>query len=205
MRSKLTVACVNEGTKYDPKYVHILYNMVKRHLDMPFEFICLTDKPENYADAPFKAIKEQSGLPGWWAKLGLFNRANGLSGRVLYLDLDVVVVSSLDKFIKKHKRGFWIIRDWLDGMYNSSVMLFTAEKHYDIYDQFNWRDMGAIKTDQHFIYKKYGECKIFKSEDIQSYKQDACEEAFGKDAKVVVFHGYPKPPDCGGWVAEFWN
>ena len=85
-------------------------------------------------------------------------------------------------------------------------MLFNAEKHYDLYKQFNWRDMGAIKTDQHYIYKRYGKCKLFDSGgSVKSYKQDKCEDAFSDGTKIVVFHGYPKPPDCGGWVTDYWK
>ena len=44
---KINVICVKEGTKYDSDYVNILYFMVKRNLTIPFDFICLTENPQD--------------------------------------------------------------------------------------------------------------------------------------------------------------
>ena len=37
------VICMKWGTKYGPKYVNRLYAMVKRHLTLDFQMVCLTD------------------------------------------------------------------------------------------------------------------------------------------------------------------
>lgn len=198
---KITVACVNVGIKFAPEYVHKLHGMVQRHLTLPHEFICFTDKPERYEGVPFQVRKELSGHPGWWAKIGLFNSENGLRGRVLYLDLDIVIVRNINALIAPG--GFWILRDWLDGGYNSSVMLFDGGKYAFLYEQFSWRDMG-LKTDQHYIAHKLKDVHFFDPKQVVSYKHDHCEDGIPDDARIIVFHGYPKPPDCGGWVREHW-
>ncbi len=200
--SHVTITCVNVGTKFAPEYVHKLRNMARRHLTLPHEFVCFTDHPENYPGADFRVEKELSGHPGWWAKLGLFNSENGLKGRVLYLDLDVVIVRSIDGLIAPG--GFWILKDWLDGGYNSSAILFDAGKHTNLYTQFSWRDMG-LKTDQHYIAHKLKDVHFFDPAQVVSYKHDHCEKTFPDAARIVVFHGYPKPPDCSGWVKEYWQ
>ena len=38
------ILCMKWGTKYGAEYVNRLYNMVKRHLTLPFKMVCLTDR-----------------------------------------------------------------------------------------------------------------------------------------------------------------
>ena len=39
----INVVCVNWGLKFKPIYTQTLYNMVKRHLTVPYKFICYTN------------------------------------------------------------------------------------------------------------------------------------------------------------------
>ena len=39
----INVVCVNWGLKFKPIYTQTLYNMVKRHLTIPYKFICYTN------------------------------------------------------------------------------------------------------------------------------------------------------------------
>lgn len=96
----LTVACVcvTGPYPYTPEYVIRLERMVRRFLQRPFRFVCFTDRPEAFS---VETIRIPAHLPrcsraiGYWNKLQLFNPAHGLSGRVLFLDLDVLVVGDL--------------------------------------------------------------------------------------------------------------
>lgn len=97
--SQTTVCCVfvNGHVEYSADYVTRLYSMVARWMDRPFRFVCLTDRPWLFQPpietktipTPFRKVK------GWWSKLRIFELASGLTGRVLYLDLDTLVVASL--------------------------------------------------------------------------------------------------------------
>jgi hypothetical protein len=40
------ILCMKWGTKYGAEYVNRLYNMVQRHLTLPFKMVCLTDRTE---------------------------------------------------------------------------------------------------------------------------------------------------------------
>jgi hypothetical protein len=105
----LTVACVwvNGHLPYPVEYVEKLHAMARRYISRPFEFVCLTDQPTNLAFAHIKmhgvntvtVPKPAVGVKGWWSKVELFNSAHGLKGRVLYLDLDTLIVDSLDAVI----------------------------------------------------------------------------------------------------------
>ncbi len=207
-QNKLTVVCTNHGTHYSTDYTHKLYAMVSRHLKIPHHFICLTDEPSRYKNAPFEVRKEQSGLSGWWVKTGMFNPKNRLKGRILYLDLDIIILKDLSPLIEPHlkTKDFWIIEDWLEATFNSSVMLFSAERCHHLYEAFSWRDQGIYQTDQHFLHAKLDHYQLFDRTKIVSYKHDHCDAAPPDDARIVVFHGYPKPHHFEtGWVSEKWG
>lgn len=105
----LTVACVfvKGNYPYTPEYVIRLRRMVQWHLPRQFRFVCFTDQPEN-----IPAHAGRSG--GWietiripnfgleqayWHKVQVFNPAHGLSGRVLFLDLDTLIVDDLSPLV----------------------------------------------------------------------------------------------------------
>ena len=101
------VICIRWGEKYGPDYVNRLHAMVARHLPGPFRFICFTDDPSGLArgrgaHAPARPrLRPAHAHPrhlGQVAALGL--RLGGLSGPVLFLDLDVVVLSDLSGFFE---------------------------------------------------------------------------------------------------------
>jgi hypothetical protein len=90
----MIVACVRTGTKYSPDYVMRLEAGVARHLAQPHTFVCLTDRPQ---DLPLMTTIDigSTGLKGWWGKMALFDFAARRRERVLYFDLDTVVVGDL--------------------------------------------------------------------------------------------------------------
>lgn len=200
----LTVICTNVGTRYSIEYTHILYAMCQRYVPAMQRFVVLTDDVSRYANAAFEALQVPPGLEGWWAKIAIHNRQYGFTGRMLYLDLDMVLVQDVSPLV--YPKGFWTIQDWLEpSCYNSSVMLFTPEEYYFLFDQFTWRDKGTFKTDQHYLTKHVPEAHLFDRHQVVSYKSDACENNFPEAARIVVFHGYPKPHQCNGWVKVYWK
>lgn len=164
----LTVACVlvKGNVPYTPDYVARLAGMVRRSLGRkPHRIVCLTDQPEAMP-AGVDAIKITlpPGLFGWWAKLELFNPAHNWRGRILYLDLDVLVVGDL-ALIGDYPAWFALVPDAgnfqpRNGLrvvkaYNSSVMTWTAGAGDDIWSAWSpavaeifWGDqdwIGAVK------------------------------------------------------------
>lgn len=93
----LTVAClfVRGEYPYTPEYVTRLHAMVTRWIDRPFRFCCLTDQPWLF-ETPIETVPIVK-LAGFapWTKLELFNPVRQWKGRVLYLDLDVLIVAPL--------------------------------------------------------------------------------------------------------------
>lgn len=158
----ITVACVwvNGHVPYGVEYVEKLYHMVFRKLDEPFQFMVLTDRLAAL-DSIFSGelgafiggipVTPPRGLKAWWTKLELFGpyvtgalQAAG-ARRVLYLDLDVLIVGDLRPMAhwpaplvlcppggKFHPLGYRTVH-----RYNSSVMAFDVGAHPEIFSTFN--------------------------------------------------------------------
>lgn len=101
----MNVVCVlKSGGLYTLDHVMRLEAMVSRHLTDYGDFVCVTDIPGN--DSKVQWLKLAHNWTGWWSKLELF-RGNLFveNTRILYFDLDTVIVGSL-KEIAARKEPF---------------------------------------------------------------------------------------------------
>lgn len=145
-----TVICIKWGTLYGPEYVNKLYSMVKRNTRRPLRFICFTDN-NNGIDPevevrdlpPISLPPEMINKP--WRKVSLWQRElSDLTGQVLFLDLDVVIVGSIDDFFDyRPESSFCVIHNWTtrsrwSDFYNivgnTSCYRFEVGKHPYLYD-----------------------------------------------------------------------
>lgn len=190
------------------EYTNNLHDMVRRNLEEGYKgrFIVYTDNvSEKYADG-IEVRQLPVGMDGWFNKLWLFSQLK--DGRNLYLDLDTVIVGALDD-IASYKVGFAILRDFYrpQGL-QSSVMAWVGDHSY-IYDE--WEKAGFPQVDggdQAWLEKVLHDYHFWQDEfagDFVSYKANGCESGFPKGTKVVVFHGEPRPHQCGGWVSKVWK
>ena len=198
----LSVIAVKNGTKYGPEYVNRLFWAVKRHLSVEHEFICLTDNPKGLHHE-IEVERDESGLPGWWAKMRLFDVNSPMRSehnRVLFFDLDTIIVDSID-FMAQYTGPFAILRDFYrpDG-YGSGVMILGENFGQHIWDRFAANAQYTINTlhgDQNFIERTYRGAErlqdLFPGKFV-SYKVH-CQKSVPKDASVVCFHGVPKQSD----------
>lgn len=195
----LTVACVlKTGGIYTPRHVARLRDQVAANMTQPYRFVCLSD-----IDVPCERIPLTQEWPGWWSKIELF-KPGRFTGRVLYLDLDVTVVGSLDE-LADYPADFVAIKDYVDPTFNSSVMAWVAGGADDIFLKFTpiqqQHQMGRHSGDQAWIYafapRKPNAAHYFPRNWCPSYKL-RCRYSVPHGAKVVVFHGKPKPWDLPG-------
>lgn len=213
------VLCMKWGTKYGAEYVNRLYNMVKRHTTVDFKFVCLTDRTEGiYPEVecfpiPPLALPEGSPERGW-NKLSTFEPdLYGLTGNLLFLDLDVVIVDNIDGFFT-HPGDFLIIHDWkrpwrVTG--NSSVYRFKLGAFPEILSYFreNFDEIShKFRNEQEYLswyvdqqqklsYWPAAWCKSYKYHCLQklplAYFKPPVKP---QDAKIIVFHGEINPPDA---------
>lgn len=205
MPQRLTVACVWWGTQYGIDYVENLLAGVKRNLTVPFDFVCITP----HTEVPEGVIRMSPPLgnnsEGWWQKVGLFSPdLFGPSQRVLYLDLDVVIIGSLDEIVRSED-PFCMIENFGPNKghaaHNSSVVLWTpTEKTAEIFTKFDAGVMKELHGDQCWIWRvMQDEIRDFERYQCVSFKYERHPQWHHAtdDTAVVIFHGQPKPHNCG--------
>ncbi|RTK92238.1 MAG: hypothetical protein EKK61_05550 [Rickettsiales bacterium] len=223
----VNVICMKWGTKYTATDVNILHSMVKRHLTIPHRFICLTDDISNINseidcfDLPQIDVPIEKDVSPW-RKLGMFSDKIGdLSGKALFLDLDIVIMDNIDCFFT-YSDKFTIIENWTQkgqGIGNSSVYCFTIGAHSDVIDYYknNIEEVtNAFSNEQIYLSKKIKDiefwpdswCKSFKRHCLPPYIIRYFQAPYQpQDVKIVVFHGNPKPEDAitGGFFGNIWK
>lgn len=199
----LTIACVlwqDVTSPYHPFHVKHLRDQV-----LPFapehRFVCLTNAPwwESSIEG-VELIPLRDGNPGWWAKVELF-RPGLFDDRVLYLDLDVEVIDDLSPFFE-FNAPFAAIDDYENGrrevgkkQINSSVMAFQPGAGAAAYTP--QPPMTDWHGDQGWTSAALPGIDRFPRGWCPSYKWDVRTFGCPKNAKVIVYHGDPKP-----WAAE---
>jgi len=228
----VNVLCIKWGKKYGPEYVNKLHNMVRRHLHRPFRFVCLTDDGAGIDPAvevkpiPMVGFDEFDQRKPWtfghgWLKLTSFaNPLYDLQGRTLFLDLDIVILDSLDPFFEQ-KGEFIVIKEWdkKDGTGNTSCYLYTIGAHADALEHLQ-RDYPAsiapVRNEQEFItlyLARQGKLSYWPEEWCRSFKRHCLQPGImgwfkpptiPKGARLIAFHGKPNPPDAIAGVSGKW-
>ncbi len=213
------ILCMKWGDKYGPEYVNRLYGMVRRHLRGEFRFVCLTDSAAGLRAEvdclPIPDLALPDGLPErGWKKLTTFSAdLHGLQGTALFLDIDIVIVDSIDALFELPGE-FLIIHDWkrpwrVTG--NSSVYRFKLGAHVDVLETFRathaavrekFRNEQAYLSD---IVHAKGRLQYWPADWCCSYKYHCIPRwplnywqtpSVPAGTKIVVFHGEVNPPDA---------
>lgn len=217
-----TLACVmvrgtRDKAKYQPIYVERLRNMVARHIDRPFRTVCLTDTPHVMPEG-VEAVRVRNPRPyaGWWAKMNLFNPAMPFDGRVLYLDLDTLVVGDLTTVLD-YPADFAIAPDsaptffgkkgWTTvKAYNSSVMVWDHGARSRFYADFDRGLMGTLWGDQDAIAHMSPKEKTFPPEWFVRLRPDS--HPFDPAVKVAlcIKHEYKNARAIKAfpWFKDYW-
>jgi hypothetical protein len=138
----LNIICYKWGTLYGPHYVNRLYSMVGRHLSAPFTFHCITDDATGLADGIKAHPLPDLGIEGIWRKLMTFqDDFLGLKGEyVVSLDLDIVIVDSIDFLLEQPGIDFYIGRNWArkegSARASGSVYRLKVGSHAFVWDRF---------------------------------------------------------------------
>lgn len=216
---QLAIACVlkvgqwHNGhilSEYQPKHVQWMARMVAAHVTVPHRFVCLSD----VLVPGVETIPLEEGWPGWWSKMELFRHD---FGRVFYLDLDTVIVGNIDELLE-HPHQFTALHSFahdLQHTLGSGLMAWDGPR-MDLFDEFKARTgyhMDHCKRrncwgDQGFIGGHVGKWeawqRLFPGQVI-SYKADLKHgrRPPAPGAKVVCFHGKPKPWEVAhSWITK---
>ena len=216
------VLCMKWGTLYGPDYVNVLFNAVRDHLDGPFRFVCLTDDAAGLAEGiearpiPDLGIPPEKFAHGGWPKLAVFARAlHDLSGRMLFIDLDSVITGSLEPMfaLEGSFRAIGGGDGWRRGgppdaevELLSGVFAMDVGGHPEVLDAFVAEGAGAYaraENEQAYIEKTISDWAPWPAGWVVSFKRHLRRSmgadlvlpvhAPPEDARIVAFHGDPRP------------
>lgn len=226
MDKKLTIVCVLwqgdfRHREYEFDWVVKLRNMAKKNISIAHEFVCLTNiKPMKKESEGIKIIPLINDWPGWWSKIELF-RPDIFEGRVLCLDLDMIIIDNIDYFAT-HPSPFILLGPWgragapikiKEGKraltkYNSSVMSFYANGGIPekMYRDFDYGAINFFRGDQDYIADACPYLDTFKKGMVVKLK-DCPGGRLHDTAKIVLCM-----PDKNNkaahkykWVREVWQ
>ena len=190
----MRIICVlKSGGDFDSSYVYKLFDSLKEYVKIPFTFHCLSDlQMEGISPAPLT-----QGLHGWWSKLEIFR----FSGPALYLDLDTIITGNITDLIKEvellHSDCFYMLEAFNSSrLFASGIMAWNGN--------WSWLTKSCIRNRSIFFWDQDCIYYTLKRDNIQvlpihrsdhgiySYKHH-CREKVPEDAKVICFHGKPRP------------
>lgn len=242
MTPDFTIVTCWDGRDYYPReYINILYRMAQRHTTIPHDFV-LYAGPE--AEKPGKldgldpAIRIVfTGMPSWWqnAKIMQPDPVGIATKSLLFLDLDIVILGSLDDLIR-FPSDFALSMEYPTGHIpvgaerqamratnaNIGIMLIRNNGAANVWGEYikagapTWdplttRNRGALPLACQTIINdpRYGIKKdLFPSDWVCSYKYQVLKRGIPADCRIVHFHGVPKPHQVlaqHAWVKENWQ
>ncbi len=201
-----------------PAYVQRLYHGVKRNLSGPFGFVLFSNDRDLKIE---EGIQTQTFCPPSWKgclpRLWMFSPRSGLQGQILALDIDIVIVGSLDDIAayrgrfcarSKFKPGY---EQKLDG----DIVGFRADREItkQIWNPFT-RDVKKAERftggrERYWYRKAVPEAdrwqKLFPGQ-IVSYKRHVRNKGLPPEARIVSCHGEPRPHQINEpWREEHWR
>jgi len=193
--SATILTVLRSGGEYTPAHVERLYRQCAA-----YPFLCLSD-----VELPVPHYRMLHDWPGWFSKLEMFR----LQGPILYMDLDTAVTGDLNPLLDAvRQHDFIALRNPLDtpSRFGSGLMGWRDNLNH-VYRRFAqapdyharrcttpqvWGDQGFIAEDEpHPVFWQ----DMFPGQ-ILSWKVD-CKEGVPPEARVVYFHGQPRPWDVG--------
>ncbi len=228
----VNVVCMKWGTAYGPEYVNKLYRGIARNMTIPHRFVCFTDDTAGVDDAvecrPLPPIILPDSQPlSAFRKIALFaEKLDDLTGKTLFLDLDVIIVDNIDCFFTL-ETDFCIIHNWVElrkqifrprpQIGNSSVFRYNIGEHVYILETYLSdidRAFTGFPTEQAFLSATVRSLVFWPETWCRSFKRHCIPlpplnwlktPRIPKGAKIVVFHGRPNPDEAGTGYHVNWR
>lgn len=211
MTERVTVATWSWGRKYGPEYLERFLAGVNRNLSRPHDVLISYPAPD---DAYLTEV------PGCFARLRAFDpawqAASGLKGKVLYLDLDLVITGPLDDLFDRPE-PFSILQGVNASNpcpYNGSVWMLETGYRPDVWSDFSLEAAAKVPHDAFpddqawFAHKLPGAGAFTPADGVYGFQKPGWPrgEALPRNAKIVAFPGWRDPSGFThlDWVKEHW-
>ncbi len=215
----VTVACVfvRGHVPFTPEYVVRLHSMATRLLP-DHRFVCLTDQP-NSLPSFIESIpaKPPKSAFAWWTKVQLFNPSLFCDGRVIYFDLDVLLLGGLQELLdypaplafapdgapnfKPKDRALKVVK-----RFNSSVIVWDAGKHAELYERWGASVTKRLWGDQDWFGEQQPKAAAMPLEWFP--RLSACGPPPWPSSAKVLLCKKPKNLDAAAkwnWFNEAWQ
>ena len=222
----LTIVCVKWGTLYGAEYANKLSRGVRRALGPSLVrcVVCFTDDAQGLdEDIDVRPLGAKNcGWKGWWHKAHIFSSAADLHGRVLYLDLDTVIVDGVSlaplaaytgSFATLSTRDFDAEEGYTDG-YNTSAMLWNAdgivgEALRALHTKLRAEVFMCLMRWDHWVEMLVQDADLL--QDVfptlfADYRQHCRQSGPPDGAAIICFPRNPKPHEVeDDWVRRYWR
>lgn len=196
---------------YTEEDVEKLYRGFARHLNVPFRFICWSERDRTYSEPieqrRFNADVLNQGMPHYGSLTQLYE----LNEPMILVGLDTVVVGNCDSLA-----AYCIAGDKpaapVDPFFPSTVcngVVLVPGGCGWMYHEFqrerpNSNDMDWIR-DLYKAGRLVALDKLFPNQ-IVSYKGHTMKHGLEEETRIVYFHGEKKPHELGhvGWIDRHW-
>lgn len=226
---KQTVVCMKWGSRYPASYVNCLWSMISRNTSRDTRLVCYTDDPDGVDERvecfPIPALDLPERVKNKpWRKIGLWRPdLQGVSGDVLFMDLDVVITGSIDEFFDfSPESTFCVIENWTQPgslIGNTSVYRFRVGSHPYLYEDLQSRPeriLESFPNSQTYISRSIREKTFWPAPWCVSFKHTLLPPwplnfflttPLPETAKVVCFTGKPDPDEArdGRWPAQWYK
>lgn len=204
----LSVVCWLWGDKYPVEHVNKLYRGFAKNYDLPFNFFCFTDQPDNPEFIPevqtLQIPTEHAKTKRCARRLKIFSleMRDIIGSRILQLDVDMVIVGNITELLSTHEE-FKIWKSPSNGehsfAYNPSLMLMNVGCRKHIWRLFNKDPKTALKeaqlnkwtgSDQAVIGNllRKNEAVWDEKDGIYSFRDEISVENLPENAKIVGFY-----------------
>lgn len=174
-----------KNLKFTAEHVNILHNMLKRHLHMPFEFICITDNAKDI-NKNIKILplwKDHFEKGGCFVRLKLFSKKmkEVIGKRFALIDLDTLIVDDITSIFSRTEEFIIWGERWRREVYCGSFWIMNAGCRHKVWKSFqphkylpNNRGLYPKGTDQIHINKCLSKNEIILTSDdgIYNFRTD---------------------------------
>jgi len=155
-------------------------------------------------------------IEGSWNMVQLFHGFPQLSGRLIYFDLDTIIVDNIDHILC-YNGDFAVLEDFGSKrpMFGGALMMWEQQEFTWIWEKFENSVSKDVKNKKRADVW-YGEQILQRHEvdwlqdlhrnEIHSYKINLKSGDLLPTTKIVCFHGVPMPHEVSNkWCMEHWR
>ena len=215
-------------TQFKAEHVNALKRMVRRHLHIPHEFVCITNMPKGIdKDVRIVDLWKGPNVPGMaphrpncYVRLRAYapEMREIIGPRFISLDLDAVICNDITPLLTRPEEFVSWGRTAARTHYNGSMWMMTAGARRQVWEQFDPRTTpvetrkarmtGSDQAAVSYILGP-GEALWTEEDGVYSYRNhfaNAHQSKWPKpeDLRIVFFHGHKKPWDRDVQARHAW-